>query len=240
MSAFFSKLTVLCFALISLLAFLDLSCSTTPKPTKLASRFEKDAPWLKPKILNGDRIKAKFGSYGVKVLMQDEQKGLRISNLYSEGKDGHVMRVVAMVDFVPTVDPRLKAAHREIIAGGSIGAVLVKHQFAVDKHIIFKGEISDVPEKILHAMRVSPTKLATTVYELKAKIGDELLPYCTITELYSPEFLTLLDLNLILAREQIGLIGPNNVAETLSDEVPAEAVSTVFERLRQSFSRIAI
>lgn len=153
--------------------------------------------WLRPGILNSTRIEEKFGSYGVDVMVNDEQMGVRLANLYSKLHEQKVMRTLALVKFVPNIDESLKKAHQEILNGASLGSTLVKHKALVKKKLIYKDKIFNLPKKIYEMMNIYEGPLPVIIYDLVANIDGRDIEYCTITEVYSPLFLSFSELNTI-------------------------------------------
>lgn len=157
----------------------------------------EDSPWLKSGLLNSTRIELKFGSYGVKVLAQDPVKGIRLSSLYSVHGNEQITRTLAFTRYESKVNDKLKMAHEEILAGGSIGTILNKHGFDLKKELFFKGFVEDMPEEAQNLMQTQESLYAAIIYNLMAIQDNESYPYCTILEVYSPEFLSLADVQLI-------------------------------------------
>jgi hypothetical protein len=172
------------------------------------------APWLKPGLLNSTRIELKFGSYGVQVLAQDmfAASATRLSNLYSIHEGEKITRTLAFTKYVEAkfmdkFDDQLKVAHEEIVAGGSIGATLKKYGFELIKDFRFKGLVEDMPTQVQTLMHTKDNTFATVIYDLFAKSEKAYCFYCTIVEVYAPEFLTL---------EEIDLIYPEPIPEKSS------------------------
>ncbi len=142
-----------------------------------------------PKLLNSERIEQKFGSYGIDVLASDAS--VRVSDLYSLEHGVKVCRTFAVVRYPENVDPRYAAEHREILAGGSIGAVFKKHGWTVTKKNLYFGTLAPSPKvaKLMHDD--SGRRLAVHVYALYASKGAATLRYATIAEVHSPDYLTL-------------------------------------------------
>ena len=70
---------------------------------------------------NSERIRLKFGSYGIEVL--ESGQGIRVSNLYSI-KDGvRTNRTFAVVAYPDVIEPEFSEEHDAIINGQSIGNV---------------------------------------------------------------------------------------------------------------------
>lgn len=141
--------------------------------------------------LNSQIIEATFGSYGVEVISQNSKR--RLSNLYSGNK---IMRTCAVVDYSVPIHESLIEAHREIVAGGSIGATLTKHGLHVLKKSVYFGQIK-LTNSLKNAMQVDSTVGAIHIYKLYA--GD--IIYCTITEIHSPAYLNIAKLALLYPQE---------------------------------------
>lgn len=141
--------------------------------------------------LNSEIIAATFGSYGVEVLFENNQS--RLSNLYSDDK---VMRTCAIVDYSLPIHASLAQAHKEIIAGGSIGATLKKHGFSLTKKPLYFGEVQ-LTESLRKAMKVRTDIGAVHIYDLY--VGE--IRYCTITEIHSPVYLNANGLKLLYPNE---------------------------------------
>lgn len=202
-------------ALILLFSTFTLTaCETVP--------IKKDAaPWLNPNILNSERIEKKFGSYGVLVLAQDEKEGFRLSNLYSSQDGQRMARTIALTLYNPKMSDELKVAHEEILKGGSIGATLKKHGFSVDKQIFFRDNVSTMPDKIRELMHTKATNFAGIMYNLIAEKNGHLYFYCTITELYAPDFLTLSDVKEIYPDSAFLVKDQNITKNNILDELRA-------------------
>lgn len=164
-----------------LLAFLLLPLQIIAAPVIT----EEIVGQLKPK-LNSDRIAYFFGSYGVEQIeIPNSPFGeCRIANLYSLHNEEKIMRTLAIVEFHQPVHEELKEAHQEICQGASIGIALKKHGLSVDKAPVYFGSIELSPA-LQSWMHESNTHAAVHVYDLSASQ----LPYCTIIEVHSPEYL---------------------------------------------------
>jgi hypothetical protein len=146
-------------------------------------------------LLNSERIERRFGSYGVEVLESDACA--RVSNLWSGGPGDRVGRTFAVVSFAAAADPRVAAEHREIVAGGSIGAVFRRHGWEVARRHRLLGERPPPRpgDRLLRLMRLGgDAPLAFEVYTLVVSRDGERLDYATIAEVHHPEHLRLADL----------------------------------------------
>ncbi len=148
---------------------------------------------LKPK-LNSDRIEYFFGSYGVDALKIESPvfPASRIANLYSIHQGKKIMRTLAVVDFFQPISSDLQEVHREIIEGKSIGIALRDRGWIVHKKPIYFGVTSLSPELMKWMDEPTIDQAALHIYRLEVsrKGQSEMTPYCTIIELYSPQYLT--------------------------------------------------
>lgn len=236
----FSK-SVLSYLFFATFFLFHQSCSflAVGKKTSPGENFAQES-WLAPNILNSERIKRKFGSFGVSLLKQDEDAGIRVSNLYSEHDGERFMRALAFVHFSSSMDERLKDAHQEILSGGSIGTTLVKHGLSMDKRITFKGLSRYMPNNIIEAMKVYQREFATVTYELVAKDGDKNFSYCTITEIYSPTFLSLEDVEQIYANEQKINDKKSLVSEKLALPIAERHANENLRLIKETISSLSI
>ena len=154
-------------------------------------------------ILNSERIAQRFGSYGVDVLAQ--RGDLRVTSLFSGDGSEKTTRTLAIVRFEVAAGGALLAAHREILAGSSLGATLEAHGFTVAKFTLdidtfeptaLNGRYSDL-------MRLTgPASLAMHAYRLRAqRTDDSSVPYATIIEVHHPDYLSRADLGSIFGRQ---------------------------------------
>lgn len=148
---------------------------------------------LKPK-LNSDRIEYFFGSYGVDPLDIDSPVFplSRISNLHSLEHGKKVMRTLAVVDYFQPVSPELANVHQEIKEGKSIGIALREHGWIIHKNPVFFGVTNLSPELMNWMDEPTVREAAVHIYRLNVSKKDkpELIPYCTIIEVHSPQYLS--------------------------------------------------
>lgn len=172
-------------------------CVTSKSARHSACERSLRFSWMNPGLLNGERIEKKFGSYGVQVLTQDELFGLRLSNLYSLKGQDKIMRTLALVKFTDTMAQELTDVHRQILDGAPIGATLKKAGFDITKKLLFEGEVGAMPAVINTMMHVNAHMFPAVIYELMAAKDGKQFDYCTITEIYSPDYVTMCELDLI-------------------------------------------
>ena len=133
----------------------------------------------------------------MQILAQDQVTGIRLSSLYSEHANEKITRTIAFTQYEGLMNDKLKIAHQEILEGSSIGLTLKKHGFDIKKDFIFKGIVDDLPKQAQDLMHTQERIFATVIYNLLGKEENKDYPYCTIVEVYSPEFLTLEEVNQI-------------------------------------------
>jgi hypothetical protein len=179
------------FVLILGLSPLGLSCATTQAAT---TKSEKPAP-----LLNSERIKQKFGSYGVRVL-DSTIPNLRISSLYSLHDGNEVCRTFAVTQFEEKLDPLLEEGHRGVVVENqSIGATFKDLGWALTKDQLYIGVFEPHSTCLFQLMgHHLPQPLAVNIYKLSLSKGDSKnLPYAIIAEIHHPDYLSLDELQSI-------------------------------------------
>ena len=179
-----------------LLAFvLALGACTAPS-VRVAS-----GDGLQRELLNSERIARRFGSYGVEILESDAR--LRISSLFSVEQGRRVCRTLAVVVFPAVLDPAVAAEHRQILDGGSIGAVFAEGGWAITKRQRLLGEVAGPgpADRLRDLMGVSDSgRLAVDVYSFVVTRHGRSVDYATIAEVYHPEYLRFADLRALYGR----------------------------------------
>ena len=146
-------------------------------------------------LLNSERIKQKFGSYGIDVLKDDG--AVRISSLYSLQQGQKVTRTLAVVVYAPSIPAPIQQEHQAIIAGGSIGEVFARSGWLVKKENLYIGEISasaDFDEIYALMGESGEVDLAVNIYKLAVCKEGTCFAYATISEVHHPDYLGLSDL----------------------------------------------
>ncbi len=148
---------------------------------------------LKPK-LNSDRIVFFFGNYGVDPLDIDSPVFplSRISNLYSAHEGKKIMRTLAVVDYFQPISSELCDVHREIGEGKSIGIALREHGWNILKKPVYFGVTVLSPALMKWMDEQMVNQGALHVYRLEVSKNDlpGSIPYCTIIEVHSPQYLS--------------------------------------------------
>lgn len=223
------------FAVLVVLGFTSpvlFACACETVHTK---KTEPMKPWLQPNILNSDRIKLKFGSFGVQVLHQNDH--IRLSNLFSTAHDEKkIARTIALTKYEANMSESLKGAHEEIRKGGSIGLTLGRHGFTLKKNIFYVGNVSNLPPEINSLMNTADNNFAAIVYDLRAEKDGVDLPYCTIAEVYSPEFLTLAEVQQIQNAEKPE--SSDIVSENMIKQGSTEKAENLFDELRRTTDQL--
>ena len=138
--------------------------------------------------MNSEEIKARFGSYHVDVLEQDQTS--RLANLYSIHDGVAVCRTLAITRFSQPISPALQDADKQIRAGHSIGNTLQQAGLLMSREVIIEASTpcgqrfstlcaQTVPEESYIYLRA---------YRLHAGTDPQsLTPYAIIAEAHHPE-----------------------------------------------------
>jgi len=190
-------------AVVSILLLVISSCSIQYEPSTLSSA---DHSQIKSDtLLNSERIRLEFGSYGVEVLYSDSTT--RITSLYSTEGDLNVTRTYALVMYPSNVDSAMFAEHTDILSGGSIGHVFKEGGWTIDKRSIYIGQIStsEIHDDIYSLMGgIDATELAVYMYSFNVWKTGMSYEYATIIEVYHPDYLVEEDLNRIYGKVPVG------------------------------------
>lgn len=168
-------------------------------------------------VLNSDRIRDKFGSYGVDILYADERK--RISSLYSESSTGKTTRTFAVVDFQAPVPQALEREHSRVTSGQTIGEVFRASGWHIEKLHLYIGNLDTTIEdqRIAELMRIAlPPVLAGHVYAFVVTRNQQRLTYATIIEVHHPEFLSAETLQQIYGEILIDDSGRTGISDFVS------------------------
>jgi len=145
---------------------------------------------VEPELLNSERIKQRFGSFGLDVL--HSSNGLRRASLYSIEAGRKLCRTYAIVRFDNVPDNVIGEEHARILAGSTIGETFKANGWTIYKETRFVGELQ-IPAhagEMLELMAVGENELlAMHVYRLLLKKDEQTIDYATIIELHHPEHL---------------------------------------------------
>lgn len=149
-------------------------------------------------LLNSERIKQKYGSYGIDVLEDDG--AVRVSSLYSTHSGQKIARTLAVVVYPEVIPAQLQREHQTIAGGGSMGEVFTRNGWQVEKENLYLGEIQASPDfdEIYSLMgQIEPVNLAVHVYRLSVCRDGSCFHYATLNEVHHPDYLVLADLRKI-------------------------------------------
>jgi hypothetical protein len=138
-----------------------------PQALEQAQATDEVAALASSTMLNSERIRDEFGSYGIDVLDQNDQ--VRVSNLYSLDGGKKITRTLAVVMYPLEIPPVILAEHEVIEQGGSMGEVFKRNGWQVQKESIYLGEIpasADYDEIYALMGDIQPANLAVHLYEL--------------------------------------------------------------------------
>jgi hypothetical protein len=145
---------------------------------------------LQPEVLNSERIRDRFGNYGIEIIEQNDET--RRSSLYSTSNGRRTCRTYAVVEFTGGGAFDISDVHRKVVDGASIGSTFRSDGWEIRKETIYVGEIAfpDAHHPIRELMHLqSTTNLAVHAYHLHIEKGPTSLHYATIVETHHPEYL---------------------------------------------------
>ena len=187
----------------------------------------------KPPLLNSERIRQEFGSYGVEVL--EEENDVRVSSLYSIEQESKVTRTIAVVNYPSQIPEQLLPAHLEIKNGGSIGEVFSREGWSISKRNLYFGEwqgSADLSGVYTLMGGIKPTALAVHMYEFVVSRAGEQFGYATITEIHHPDYLNETELETIYGPEVEDSGGKDRVISIL--KTARAAVLNAVPRLQEA------
>ena len=145
---------------------------------------------MQPEVLNSERIRDRFGNYGIEIIEQNDET--RRSSLYSTNNGRRTCRTYAVVEFTGGGAFAISDVHRKVVDGASIGSTFRSDGWEIRKETIYVGEIAfpDTHHPIGELMHLqSTTDLAVHAYHLHIEKGPTSLHYATIVETHHPEYL---------------------------------------------------
>ena len=156
-------------------------------------------------LVNSERIRLKFGSYGIEVL--ESGQGIRVSNLYSIDEGIRTNRTFAVVAYPDIIEPEFSKEHDAILKGESIGIVFRNNGWTVDKRHQYFGKV-EVPSEYSGVDAVfgdiGRAQPVIHVYSLFVKKDNSEFRYASIAEVHHPGYLELEDLNAIYGNDLDG------------------------------------
>lgn len=150
---------------------------------------------IEPELLNSERIRDRFGNYGIEVI--SGQPDMRRSSLYSVEGEIRICRTYALVHFSRQPDAIVGAEHEQVLSGQSIGEIFRASGWEIQKESLYVGEVRlETPQHpVAILMRLqSAQQVAVHVYRLLLHKNGQTVDYATITELHHPAYLTLSEL----------------------------------------------
>jgi len=150
---------------------------------------------------NSDRIRLKFGSYGIEIVENGGR--IRVSNLYSTTDGRRTNRTFAVVMLPDVIEPAFRKEHDAIINGQSIGIVFKSHGWQIEKHHQYVGELDVGPDlSAVHSVfgDIGEVRPVIHVYSLLIKKDNRQFHYASIAEVHHPDYLGLKDLRAIFGK----------------------------------------
>ncbi len=144
---------------------------------------------------NSDRIRLKFGSYGIEIIENDLR--IRVSNLYSTNAGVKTNRTFAVVMYPAVIEPAFSREHEAIINGQSIGIVFKDCGWLIEKHHQYIGELEIGSDfTAVHSIfgDIGEVRPVIHVYSLLVKKNDVQFHYASIAEVHHPDYICLEDL----------------------------------------------
>jgi hypothetical protein len=161
----------------------------TPVPETILA-IALSACVVEPELLNSERIRQRFGSYGIDVLRGNN--GLRRASLHSIENGTKVCRTYGVVRFDNVPTEVIGGEHARILAGSSIGETFKANGWTIYKETRYVGELQ-VPTQspaVLELMALhGRDSLAMHAYRLLLKKDRQTIDYATIVEVHHPDYL---------------------------------------------------
>ena len=167
----------------------------------LANTNQGEAPSAENRVsgmANSDRIRLKFGSYGIEVIENDPR--IRVSNLFSVSAGVKTNRTFAVVMYPAMVELAFRDEHEAIIKGQSIGIVFKKNGWLIEKRNQYLGELTPFSDSsAIHSVfgDIGDIRPVIHVYSLIIKKDNDEFHYASIAEVHHPDYLGLEELKVI-------------------------------------------
>jgi len=171
-------------------------------PAKTTNIDNLAAETLVSELGNSDRIRLKFGSYGIEIIENGAR--IRVSNLYSTTDGVKTNRTFAVVMLPEVIEPAFSKEHAAIINGQSIGIVFKDNGWKIEKHHQYVGELDVGPDfSGVHSVfgDIGEVRPVIHVYSLLVKKDNAQFHYASIAEVHHPDYLGLSDLRAIFGEE---------------------------------------
>ena len=159
-------------------------------------------------LANSDRIRLKFGNYGIEVVENDLR--IRVSKLFSTDAGVKTNRTFAVVMYPAVIETAFREEHKAIIDGQSIGIVFKENGWFIDKRHQYIGELEPLSDfSGVHSVfgDIGEVRPVIHVYSLFIKKGNDEFHYASIAEVHHPDYLDLEELNAIYGNEFDGTLG---------------------------------
>ena len=183
-------------------------------------------PGTKDAALNSDAILARFGSYGVDIIRQDDN--VRVSSLYSDTSGIKTTRTLAIVLFAGEALNAVEDEHERITDGASIGETFRDAGWQIRKSNIYLGEVRSSGRDTLIDTWLGHSGtgiFAIHIYDLFVLKDGQSFKYATIAEIHDDAYLTLDELKIRYSDEASQL--------QRLDSWSAEALRAVFTELNR-------
>ena len=138
--------------------------------------------------MNSEQIESRFGSYRVKVLLQDTNS--RLASLCSAHDGNDICRTLAVTRFVTPVPDSLVDADKLIREGHSIGSTLKQAGLTISRDVVAEGTATcgEGFAELAGGQIGINELLHIRVYRLLAGPSDTaMVPYASIAEAHHPE-----------------------------------------------------
>ena len=184
------------------LSLSELDFMLASNPTKTLQSESPAAEKQASDLGNSDRIRLKFGNYGIEIV----ENGLRIrvSNLFSTAAGVKTNRTFAVVMYPAVIEPAFSKEHEAIISGQSIGIVFKENGWLIEKRHQYIGELeilSDMSAVQAVFGDIGEVRPVIHVYSLMIKKDNAQFHYASIAEVHHPDYLGLEELKAIYGKE---------------------------------------
>jgi len=158
-------------------------------------------------LANSDRIRLKFGNYGIEVVENDPR--IRVSKLFSSSASVKTNRTFAVVMYPALIEPAFRNEHEAIINGQSIGIVFKESGWQIEKRHQYIGELEPLSDiSGVHSVfgDIGEIQPVIHVYSLIVKKDNAQFHYASIAEVHHPDYLELEELKAICGGELDGTL----------------------------------